>query len=51
MVLTKYENIQRFTINLCKSKTKGNIPTEVVKMVDEADSFEVRLSKPPKFNC
>lgn len=34
-----------------KSKTKGNIPTEVVKMVDEADSFGVGLSKPPKFNC
>ena len=34
-----------------KCKTKENIPTEVVEMLDEADSFGVDLSEPPKFNC
>ena len=42
----------KFIEYICpKCKTKENIPTEVVKMLDEADSFGVDLSEPPKFNC
>ena len=42
----------KFIEYICpKCKTKENIPTEVVEMLDEADSFGVDLSEPPKFNC
>ncbi len=42
----------KFIEYICqKCKTKENIPTEVVEMLDEADSIGVDLSEPPKFNC
>ena len=42
----------KFIEYICpKCKTKENIPTEIVKMLNEADSFGVDLSEPPKFNC
>lgn len=31
-----------------KCKTKENVPTEVVEMLDEADSIGIDLSGPPK---
>ena len=42
----------KFIEYICpKCKTKENIPTEVVEMLDEADCIGVDLSEPPKFNC
>ena len=42
----------KFIEYICpKCKTKENIPTEVVEILVQADSFWVDLSEPPKFNC
>lgn len=42
----------KFIEYICpKCKTKENIPTEVVEMLDEADSFGVDTSYPPRFEC
>ena len=42
----------KFIEYICpKCKTKENIPTEVVEMLDTADSFDVDTSYPPRFEC
>lgn len=38
-----------FICPLCK--TKENIPTEIVKMLDEADQYNVDTDVPPRFDC
>ena len=42
----------KFIEYICpKCKTRENIPTEIVKMLDKADSFSVDTSYPPRFEC
>lgn len=42
----------KFIEYICpKCKIKENIPTEVVEMLDEADSFGVDINYPPRFEC
>ena len=42
----------KFIEYICpKCKTKENIPTEVVEMLDKADSYGVDTSYPPRFEC
>ena len=42
----------KFIEYICpKCKTKENIPTEAVKMLDKADSFGVDTNYPPRFKC
>lgn len=42
----------KFIEYICpKCKIKENIPTEVVEMLDKADSFGVDTNYPPRFKC
>lgn len=38
-----------FICPVCKTIEK--IPTDIVRMLDEADSFDVDTSIPPRFDC